>query len=486
MRPPSTSESASAPEVAAPLGDAPPAAAEPQPRVYTVGTLRYTLGGLIELCFWLLLGDFAYNLIDLVIPSVLPLTLQEAHASNATIGLLVGTLGSIVNVIINPIVSFQSDRHRGSWGRRIPYILFGTPFIAVTMIGVGYADQMGNWLHGLPVLQSFSPTGLMFASLTVALILFQIFYLLAASVYYYLLNDVVPHVVIGRFYGLFRLVGAVGGFVFNRFILRYADAATTRRWIYISMGLVWLVCFLLMCWRVKEGEYPPPAPRAGGNIGNRVIKGIQTYVRECFSIPFYWWLYLASACYTMATVPFITFRLLLAKDLGMDLGQAGDLVSWIFVGGVVLYLPLGWLADKVHPLRLNFIGVMLTFIVLTLSSLLVHSPASFWLFTLLWAVAWLCFTASGPAMVFLLLPRERFGQFGSAIAISGSIAGALANYGGGRFVDWLGAIHVAGSPYRGVFWWGAAFSGMSLVCMVMLYRGWLARGGRKHFVAPKI
>ena len=231
---------------------------------------------------------------------------------------------------------------------------------------------------------------------------------------------------------------------------------------------------------------PSEAPRAGGNIGNRVIKGIQTYVRECFSIPFYWWLYLASACYTMATVPFITFRLLLAKDLGMDLGQAGDLVSWIFVGGVVLYLPLGWLADKVHPLRLNFIGVMLTFIVLTLSSLLVHSPASFWLFTLLWAVAWLCFTASGPAMVFLLLPRERFGQFGSAIAISGSIAGALANYGGGRFVDWLGAIHVAGSPYRGVFWWGAAFSGMSLVCMVMLYRGWLARGGRKHFVAPKI
>jgi len=456
----------------------------PPPRVYTVGTLRYSLGALMELCFWLLLGDFAYNLIEQVIPSVLPLTLQELGASNATIGLLGGTLASVVNVIVNPIVSFRSDRYRSRWGRRLPFIFIATPMIAIFMIAVGCAPEIAAWLHRILNLDSFSQKTVILVTLTIALVLFQIFYMMAASVYYYLLSDVVPHNVIGRFYGFFRLVAAAGGFVFNRYVLRYAESSDTRRWIYFAMGMTWFVCFMLMCLRVKEGQYPAIAPVKKESILSRFLGAIRTYLRECFRIRFYWWLYLASSCYTVATVAILTFRLLLARDLGMDLKEAGDLISWVFLAGVVLYVPLGWLADRVHPLRLNMVGVGLTFVVLAFSSVMVRTPATFSVFTLLWAFAWLCYTASGPAMTFVLLPRLRFGQFGSAVAITNSIAAAVANYLGGGFVDWLGSQHLGRSPYLGVYWWGAIFTGLSFLFMILLYREWKHLGGRRYFVPP--
>jgi MFS family permease len=453
-------------------------------RIYRVGTLQYSLTGLMELCFWLLLGDFAYNLIEQVIPSVLPLTLKELGASNATIGLLVGTLASVINVIVNPIVSFNSDRHRGRFGRRIPFIFIASPCIALFMICVGSASQIAEWLRATFGLSAAHPNTVVLAVLTGSLILFQIFYMVAASVYYYLLSDVVPHNVIGRFYGFFRLVGAAGGFVFNRYVLRFADHPDTRWWIYVSMGLVWLLCFSLLCWRVQEGEYPPADPAPADGIFVRFGKAVQTYLRECFCIRFYWWLYLASSFYTIATTALITFRLLLAKDLGMDLEQAGSLLSWVFLAGVVLYVPLGWLADKLHPIRLNIIGVGLTFAVLAISALLVRTPATFSALTMLWALAWLTYTASGPALTFVLLPRLRFGQFGSAVAITNSLAAAIANYAGGRFIDWMGARYQGQSAYLGIYFWGAIFTGLSFVFMALLYREWARLGGRKHFTPP--
>ena len=49
---------------------------------------------------------------------VLSLKLKGLHASNAAIGLLVGSIPGAMNMIITPIVSYRSDRHRGRLGRR--------------------------------------------------------------------------------------------------------------------------------------------------------------------------------------------------------------------------------------------------------------------------------------------------------------------------------------------------------------------------------
>ena len=51
------------------------------------------------------------------------------------------------DLLIGPVISYRSDRHRGRWGRRIPYLMLTAPLTAVTMFALAYSPVMGAWLH---------------------------------------------------------------------------------------------------------------------------------------------------------------------------------------------------------------------------------------------------------------------------------------------------------------------------------------------------
>ena len=106
---------------------------------YSVGTLHYTLGGVLAVCGWMLWGGFCYSMLAYVlVPTLLPLTLDSFHASGALIGLVVGSIPAAMNLVMNPILSTTSDRTRTKWGRRIPYLAFATPFVALFLILLGW------------------------------------------------------------------------------------------------------------------------------------------------------------------------------------------------------------------------------------------------------------------------------------------------------------------------------------------------------------
>src|ERR1700712_1258941 len=99
------------------------------PALYRVGTLTYTKTGLFNVFFWMLWGDLCLNVMESAIPRMVPLQLQSLGASNAVIGLLTGSMMSLINWITNPLISTWSDRHRGKLGRRIPFLLYPTPLL---------------------------------------------------------------------------------------------------------------------------------------------------------------------------------------------------------------------------------------------------------------------------------------------------------------------------------------------------------------------
>ena len=84
--------------------------------LYRCGTLTYTKAGVLSLFLWLLWGDFVFTLMETVVPSIVPLQLEKLGANNTTIGLIGVTIAGVMNMTMNPVISFKSDRHRSKWG----------------------------------------------------------------------------------------------------------------------------------------------------------------------------------------------------------------------------------------------------------------------------------------------------------------------------------------------------------------------------------
>ena len=362
---------------------------------YTVGTLKYSLFGLVNLFIWMLWGDFCFTLMEMLIPSLLPLFLNNHDAPNWLIGLVVGSIPAALNFVINPIVSTRSDRTRTRWGRRIPYLLFASPFVTLFLILLGWSDAIGTFLQRTVFGGNVSAAAVTIGCIIVFAVGFQCFNMFVASIFYYIFADVVPKQFMGRFMALFRMVGTVAGFIFNGYIIKHADLHMP--WIFTVVALIYLTAFGLMCLLVKEGQYPPPEPPKGNPV--------KTYFRECFSLSFYRWFFLAMACNDASTVCRTMFNLLFSKnELGLSLEQYGNIMSVNAVISFFLLIPMGFLVDWLHPLRTYIAGAMLVIAANLFGFFFVQDYITFFIVAILIAIVYVIQNASKLPMFVSLLP----------------------------------------------------------------------------------
>lgn len=443
---------------------------------YLCGTLSYTKLGLVNLFVWMLWGDFCYTLMAIVTPTLLPLMLKQHKASNFVIGLLVGSIPAVLDFVLCPIISTASDRTRSKYGRRIPYMLFTCPFVVLFLVLTGWSDAIGAWLHTLP----FGPSGTVAATVIVLLAIFsvgfQLFNNFVGSVFYYIFSDVVPKPFIGRFMALFRLIGTGATIFFRWHLLPLADFPEYMPWIFTIVACVYLVGCLAMCVMVKEGEYPPPPPMEERGI-KRMFKEIKVYIRDCFSIPYYMILFTALAINTTSNVCRTMFNLLFAKnDLGLTAGDFGRITSVVSLFMLAAYIPLGWLVDKFHPLRVFISGALLIIAANVFGYFWCCDYASFYVVCFLISGTYVLQSASELPLTVRMYPTEKYGQFCSAAVIVRSVTLIVANAGAGAFIDLCG--------YRALFVWDFVFTVIATVMLLIVYRMWKGYGGDGDYVAP--
>ena len=178
--------------------------------------------------------------------------------SDFMFGLLILSFPNFTNAVLGPLVSYFSDRHRGRFGRRIPFLAFTVPFIVTGMLGLAFTPLLGEMLHNAAGADTLSRH-------TASLIVFGVFWImfdfgntLASSIFTALVNDVVPTSLLGRFFGLFRGISLAAGVIFNYFLLGRAESHSM--WIFLGLALLYAFGFTLLLFKVKEGEYPPPPP----------------------------------------------------------------------------------------------------------------------------------------------------------------------------------------------------------------------------------
>src|SRR5206468_3303057 len=135
-------------------------------------------------------------------------------------------------------------------------------------------------LNSLPWLISGPVMTLTLLSVFVAA--YHFFNMVMVNIYQCLLRDVVPTELMARFLAMFRVVGTAGTFVFLWYL--FPQIIAHRQVLCAGIGALYVAAFLLMCWRVKEGEYPPPpAEKEKTSYARSFI----AYFRESLSVPLY-------------------------------------------------------------------------------------------------------------------------------------------------------------------------------------------------------
>lgn len=381
---------------------------------WRAGTLSYGRGGLSKLFAWLLWGDFAWQMKERAAVPVAQLMLKQFGASDFLLSLLVGSLPSALGMIIGPIVSVRSDRHRSRRGRRIPFLIFSTPFVVLGMAGLAFTPAIGAWLD--QTLGAISPGAATcrLLAFVAAWSLFELFTVVANAVFGGLINDTVPGSLIGRFYGFFRAVSLVAGVIFNYWIIGHAEEHFSL--IFLGIGILYGVGFTLMCFAVKEGDYPPPAPPAAGRIA--AMKG---YFKECFTNRFYLWIFLAMTLGALASGPVNSFSVLYARSIGMDMAAYGKLLVATYVISFAFSFMLGWLADKFHPLRLGLVTLALYAAAMLWGGFAATDTTRFGIALVLHGVFTGAFLTGTASLAQRLFPAAQFAQFLSAQHIVGAV-----------------------------------------------------------------
>lgn len=461
----------------APLpADAGPVQSSGERKIWIVGTLSYGAGALAVLFGWLLWGDFSWQLKERSAIPIVQIMLKTFKSSDFLTGLFLATLPALIGIVIQPIISYRSDRHRGKWGRRIPYLLLTTPVATVSMFGLAFSPHIGTWLHrefGL------APDSLNFAILMVmglSWTFFEFATLSANVVFGALINDVVPRQIIGRFFGMFRAVSLLTGIFFNYFLMGKVEGHFTL--IFSALGAVYGIGFTLMCMFVKEGSYPPPPLAAPGEKRGFAV-AIRSYCRDCFSNSYYVWTIASMGLAIVAFLPVNMYSVFAAKSFNLSMDAYGKYLAATYACSLLLSIPLGWLADRFHATRVGLAALGIYTVVMALAFAGIQGPDAFGVFFLLHGVLSGCYLTGAAALGQMLFPKIKYAQFASAATAAQALFTILL----GPVLG--GVLDLMHHEYRFVFAAGGLISFAAFVSGYVVYRGFLNYGGPRGYQAPE-
>jgi MFS family permease len=320
--------------------------------------------------------------------------------------------------------------------------------------------------------------------------MFDLFNMFVSTVYWYLFNDVVPQEMMGRFMGYFRLVSTITGAFYSFFL--YKHAVTHMKELYLLAAGIYLVGFGAMCLRVKESDYPPPEDAGPNTTFREKVKHVVESLR--ISHYMYWTL---SCCFNALSNSIGVFGGFLMLSLVLTMSNIGIMGGINAIIGPIFFLFLGALVDRWHPVRVTaYTGLFGVFFCLGgwIWWFVDHpSPLVFMLTGVIGGI----FSApmgalggiAGLPAIFVLLPRDKFGQYNGAMCLVRAVAIFAGGILAGLYMDGVKMLVPPHGDdpnwvYRFMFPYSAFFAVLSSYCSYKVYRGWKRFGGDKSYVPP--
>lgn len=395
---------------------------------------------------WLMWYDLWLVIMEQVAPTMVPLMLKDHGATNKQIAFFTAALMGAFTIWVNPLVSTWSDRHRGRWGRRRPFLLFATPFCAVTLAAIPFMPDLFHSLMAIPALarlfEDHSTFG-MILFISICYLIYQEFnniILAVSNMYFY---DVVPGEVLGRFQALIKVVSTIALFVWNYFLLGLAERHLKE--VFVGVAVFFFVSYMISISQVKEGKYPPPSQEKVPGFWGVA----RSFFTDCFR-PYYLPYIIANSLFQIGNVA-NAFQIFLYRDqLHLSLDTIGKMKALPTLLVVVVGYSMGSLVDRFKAGRVLVVSVILYGLLNIGAFFFINGKWTLCAYMGLLAIVVLAAQISAGVFTAEFFPRAKLGQFCSANSTTYRVAVLLTATLAGDFLDWI-------KDYRFAFLWSSAF-----------------------------
>jgi glycoside/pentoside/hexuronide:cation symporter, GPH family len=232
------------------------------------------------------------------------------------IGIALG-IGKFVEVFDDPVIGWWSDRTRSRWGRRIPFLLFGTPVLA-----------LGFWLIWNPPVEGESVVNLIFFFVVI-----EVFFLARTVVeapYDALQAEIArtspERVSLGAWKVFFAILGVVVGLVLSPQLIGAFGFSGMGLILALAAGAALYVTLFGLWSRgtLRTQDVPPERPPLFGSVSGALRH--RPFLALAGSFMFF-------------NLGYQLLIMLLPFYLTVSLGGSRDDVTW-FTGGVTLFVLL--------------------------------------------------------------------------------------------------------------------------------------------------
>ena len=483
-------------------------------KLYTCGSLTYTTSRLMMVFFWLFVGGTVLSVCLALPGSLLPVQLRvmsEANPGAAALSdrvkmILLSTIGGVLNMTVCPYISVVSDMRRGKWGRRIPYIIMSLPPLVLSLVLFAFNQRFGAALSRLvQPWWGVTPLTMIVIVLGITMFIFQFFNMWVNSVIWYLFNDIIPPEFFSRVMAVFRigLSGSVA--LFNYFFFKYAERHSTL--IYLVGAVLYAVGMGLMCFFVREGEYPPLTEEQlrikNASLKERIIgkiSGFKDFVRESFCHRVYTYRYMMGVIGAISGAAWC-FGYFLNGELGINdelLGKINGVTGIVGTVGIMLASVLtAELANRWHPARIVLYNAVFAAIVALPFNLRwlfgTYPPKVYATFCIVAAIINVALSGllviSEQPFEMLFFPKSKYGAFCAMQALLRSTPGIVLGVPVAWVFDMLAAALIKhGIPpefrFRFISVWALPWTGLIAFVSYKVYTHWGKLGGYNGFRRP--
>jgi len=447
-----------------------PAAALQAETIYSVGTLRYNKRQLCWLFFWLVWSGIGFALVE-DFNGFGGIMMRDYGASFTQMALL-GSIGGFLGPFINPWISTWSDRHRGPHGRRRPFIFATVLLYAPVAMTTPFMPDLYYFLMRYPVMvELFSHIPMSGPAFMIGFCGFfaGLFNTALCTSACYLAWDVVPEKVMGRYNSISANVGILVAFAWSYWI--YGQAQHHMKAVYVGVGSISLVIYLLSIWKVKEGEYPPPDVHKKGSI----LAPFRVYIVECYSEGYYLWIFAGTLLYYIGGLGNGYQWFYLYSDLKLSLGDIGQMDG---IGrllnsgfGLVLGFAIGAMTDRLKPVRIVGVLNLIRALVPLWGYFFVHDKHSYLIMICMGGPLGFIYGIAMGALTVEVFPREKLGQFCSAQAFLYQFGCNLISPPFAMIIDHFKNNRIG-------YLWTSFFYVLSGLTFIKVYHNWKKRHGR--------